>query len=260
MAECHLPPNLDELVSYQPLPHLLWRIGEWQALCRIEMCPPILDLGCGDGWFGRMLYRDEAACGVDWSRQNARQAGQLGVYRHTLVADTAQLPFRSGVWNTIVANSTLEHVVELDATLTEARRVLQPGGHLYVTVPSEHFTGLLLHTRWLSYIRMHKLAAAYGRWLNRQLDHFHCWNVESWRSSLAKAGLELLSAEPLLPGAAIAMWDGLLPAQFFLRRANRVLPWYRWLRRLRRAVLERWAAHLEMYPGEAGAVWLLVAQ
>ncbi len=260
MAERRLPLNLDELVAHQPLPHLLWRTGEWQALCRFELRPPILDLGCGDGWFGQMLYWNRAACGIDQSSQKAHQAERLGAYRHTLVADTAQLPFRSGVWNTVVANSTLEHVTKLDATLVEVRRVLQPGGRLYVTAPGEQFTELLFHTRWLRCIGMHKLAAAYGRWLNRQLGHFHCWDVDTWRSSLAKAGLALLSAEPLLPGAVIAVWDGLLPAQFFLRRVDRVLPWYRWLRRLRRAVLERWTDRLEMRPGEIGAVWLLVAQ
>lgn len=260
MAERRLPPNLDELVVHQPLPHLLWRTGEWQALCRFELRPPILDLGCGDGWFGRMLYRGGAACGIDWSSQKARHAGQLGVYRHILVADTVQLPFHNDVWNTIVANSTLEHVIKLDAALAEVRRVLRPGGRLYVTVPSERFAGLLFHARWLRRIGACKRAAAYGRWLNRQLGHFRCWDVEAWRSFLSRAGFELLSAQPLLPRAAISVWDGLLPAQFFLRRVNRVLPWYRWLRRLRRAVLERWMAHLDMHPGEAGAVWMLVVQ
>jgi SAM-dependent methyltransferase len=221
---------------------------------------PILDLGCGDGWFGRMLYRSEVACGIDRSGGEVSQAKRSGVYRYALIAKAGCLPFRSDAWNTLVANSTLEHMIELDAALAEIRRVLRPGGRLYATVPGEHFAELLFHARWLRRIGARALAAAYGRWLNRWLDHFYCWDVETWRLSLARAGLELLSAEPLLPGSAIAVWDGLLPVQFLLRRVNRVLPWYRWLRRWRRALLERWAARLEMCPDEVGAVWMLVAQ
>jgi|GEM_PF-838555 len=254
-----VPPGLDELAACQPLPHLLWRIGEWQALARHELLPPLLDLGCGDGAFGRMLFPPGAACGMDRSWQAVRQARRWGVYRCAWVADARRLPFRDASWLTIVANSTLEHVADVDAALREVRRVLRPGGRCYITVPGEHFASLLFHAAWLRRIGARQLASAYGRWLNKYLTHLRCESVETWQTRLARADLNLLFAEALLPPRAVALWDACLPAQYVLRRVNNVLPWYRWLRRARRALLMRCLAALEMQPGEAGAVWLLAA-
>lgn len=252
-----VPPDLEALVAQQPLPHLLWRIGEWQALARCELRPPVLDLGCGDGWFGRMLYAPAAAGAVDHDRTQAEQARRQGVYRWALVGDVVRLPFRAGAWPTVVANSTLEHVRDLDGALAEIRRVLAPGGRCYITAPGEHFTTLLFHTTWLRKIGAAGLAQAYGRWLNGYLTHYHCLSVSEWRGRLAAAGLTLAAAEPLLPGRAVALWDALLPVQFVGRRLNRIAPWYRWTQGWRRRLLLRWLPRLVLAEGEEGGVWLL---
>jgi SAM-dependent methyltransferase len=260
MVEHQLPSSLDELVAHQPLPHLLWRIAEWRRIVRHDLRNPLLDLGCGDGWFGRMLYVDGVPWGVDLTLPILGKARQRGVYRHVLAADAGRLPFHDATWATVVANSTLEHVVELDDALRDVRRVLQPDGWCYFTVLSESFASMLFHSTWLRRVGARRLAAVYGRWLNHRLAHFHWGDVAVWRKRLARAGLQVVRSEPLLPRSAVALWDVLLPVQYFLRRVHRLLPWYRWLRRQRRAVLVCWLHRLDMRPEEAGAVWLLVAR
>jgi SAM-dependent methyltransferase len=50
-------------------------------------------------------------------------------------ADAARLPFAAGVFDAVISNHSLEHFVELDATVREIGRVLRPRGALYIAVP-----------------------------------------------------------------------------------------------------------------------------
>jgi SAM-dependent methyltransferase len=52
-----------------------------------------------------------------------------------LWGDISSLPFADQVADLVLCTEVLEHVAEPGAVLAEARRVLEPGGHLVVTVP-----------------------------------------------------------------------------------------------------------------------------
>jgi len=52
-----------------------------------------------------------------------------------VVADAANLPFEDGFVDGIICQSLLEHVADADAVIKEIKRVLKPGGWLYVSVP-----------------------------------------------------------------------------------------------------------------------------
>src|SRR5206468_12561902 len=52
-----------------------------------------------------------------------------------VAADGARLPFVAGAFDLIVSNHSLEHFVELEATVREIGRVLRSGGGLFVAVP-----------------------------------------------------------------------------------------------------------------------------
>jgi SAM-dependent methyltransferase len=60
-------------------------------------------------------------------------AGRGGGYY--VAADAAHMPFASGVFDAVISNHSLEHFVELDATVREIGRVLRSGGALYIAVP-----------------------------------------------------------------------------------------------------------------------------
>jgi len=49
--------------------------------------------------------------------------------------DAARLPFPDGTFRAVIANHTFEHFDDLPAVLIEVRRVLQPTGALFVSVP-----------------------------------------------------------------------------------------------------------------------------
>ena len=52
-----------------------------------------------------------------------------------VAADAARMPFAAGSFDAVISNHSLEHFVELEATVREIKRVMRPGGALYVAVP-----------------------------------------------------------------------------------------------------------------------------
>ena len=55
---------------------------------------------------------------------------------HLVQGDATALPFRSGSFDAVVCSETLEHIPDDGAAVAEIRRVLAPGGLLFVTVPN----------------------------------------------------------------------------------------------------------------------------
>ncbi|MDX2267914.1 MAG: class I SAM-dependent methyltransferase [Bryobacter sp.] len=103
----------------------------------------ILDLGSGPGSFGGTLAnRRVVQMDLDRGRLTAR-GGDL------VCADAARQPFRDQSFGLVVANHSLEHIVELEAALEELRRTLRDGGVLFVTVPDATTLADKLY-RWLA--------------------------------------------------------------------------------------------------------------
>jgi SAM-dependent methyltransferase len=101
-----------------------------------------LDLGCGDG----RLMRELAAArivGADVSAVALSQARERVPEGVDLVELTpgAALPFADSEFDLVLCAETIEHVQDVQLLLSEARRVLRPGGRLAVTTPAH---GLLM--------------------------------------------------------------------------------------------------------------------
>ncbi len=78
-------------------------------------------------------------CGTD-IREGATNVDLIAIPGIDVVAslDGGDLPFRSEVFNQILARDVLEHLDALGPAMSEIGRVLKPGGRLSVQVP--HFT------------------------------------------------------------------------------------------------------------------------
>jgi ubiquinone/menaquinone biosynthesis C-methylase UbiE len=109
----------------------LLRAVEARFYANLTLGEPVLDLGCGDGHFASLALAGRTSLvGVDPGWSSLTKAAQRGVYRHALQCLGAQLPFASGCFNTVISNSVLEHIPDVDAVLIETARVLRPGGTL----------------------------------------------------------------------------------------------------------------------------------
>jgi len=98
----------------------------------LESLPPgarVLDLGARTGSFNTNR-QDLAVVRLDLEIPVNRRGAGLYVS-----ADAARMPFRAEAFDAIISNHSLEHFVELEATLREIGRVVKRGGALYVAVP-----------------------------------------------------------------------------------------------------------------------------
>lgn len=91
----------------------------------------VLDLGCGNGKFLRRIRRERPQAlviGADIS------PGILApLPPPTVAADAAALPFASGRFDVVLALHMLYHVADLPAALEGIRRMLVPGGLVFVS-------------------------------------------------------------------------------------------------------------------------------
>ena len=111
------------------------------ALCAQHVAGKrVLDLGCGTG-YGTAIVGAQGAqvTGADISATAIRLAKlRYGSDNVTFVmADCFDLPFAAASFDVVVANEMIEHVADHDALITEARRVLVPGGLLLVSTPNK---------------------------------------------------------------------------------------------------------------------------
>jgi SAM-dependent methyltransferase len=99
----------------------------------------ILDVGCGDGAATSLAAARAPAhrvIGMDWSGLAIELARRRGL---TLVrgdVGAASLPIADTSVDVVVMSELIEHPVDPDLGVSEALRVLRPGGHLLLSTPN----------------------------------------------------------------------------------------------------------------------------
>src|SRR5687768_16131431 len=107
-----------------------------------QLARPILDLGCGDGLFAQLVFGDRSIeQGLDPDERVAEIARARGTYSTVHVALGQKMPIESGSLATVISNSVLEHIPDLESVLRETARVLRANGELWATVPTDRFDG-----------------------------------------------------------------------------------------------------------------------
>ena len=107
-----------------------------------------LDLGCGDGRLselveaGSLTIADVSEVALDRARARLPQASAV------VLEPDAPLPLPDNAFDLVLCAETIEHVRDVALLLSEARRVLRPGGRLAVTTPAHgRLTGLAVAAR-----------------------------------------------------------------------------------------------------------------
>jgi SAM-dependent methyltransferase len=256
-------------------PVALWRAVELRAAAGEQYARPLLDLGCGDGLIGRVLFGTEGYVdmGFDPWLDQLRQAARSGVYRHVDLANGERLPYPDGAFATVFSNSVLEHIPDVVPVLREAGRVLRDGGHFVFTVPSDAFRSLLD-----GYVRRRERgdgqgAEAYAAAVDGWLEHHHYHTPDEWRDLLATAGMAVLKAQYYVPVETERLWDRMNGRYGVRRRWSawgllvsprlRPLGYQALLQRVVvRSLSRRWRPYYEMDvpPGEKGGGLLVVAR
>ncbi|MBI5760985.1 MAG: methyltransferase domain-containing protein [Planctomycetales bacterium] len=180
VAEEYVHRIYDEL-QYKPLDRELLDLFAERVRHRGLVC----EIGCGPGHVARYLHdRGVTVCGVDISPAMVVQARRLNPEIEFRQGDLLQLDIADGAWAGIVAFYSLIHVPqsEMIRALTELRRVLEPGGLLFLAF---HIGDHVLHL---------------DEWWGHVVSvDFHLFQPDDMVAQLAAAGFhveEVIQREP----------------------------------------------------------------
>jgi SAM-dependent methyltransferase len=95
----------------------------------------VLDVGCRSGALTRHFVEGNSVVGLDVDAAALEKARALGIEPVQANVEEA-LPFEDASFDAVVAGELLEHLQFPDALVSEARRVLRPGGVLVGSVPN----------------------------------------------------------------------------------------------------------------------------
>jgi 2-polyprenyl-6-hydroxyphenyl methylase/3-demethylubiquinone-9 3-methyltransferase len=130
------PAQYDDLADTWWDPRGGFAMLHWLAAARARLVPDatrpdslLLDLACGGGLLApHVAGKGHRHVGLDLSRTALPQAREHGVL--PVRGDVLRLPFADEVADVVVAGEVLEHVEEPLELVSEACRVLRPGGVL----------------------------------------------------------------------------------------------------------------------------------
>ncbi|MEY2979525.1 MAG: class I SAM-dependent methyltransferase [Prochlorotrichaceae cyanobacterium] len=89
----------------------------------------VVDIGCGPGnVYATVGGKPKLLIGVDVAKGSLAMAAELGYV--PLQADAHDLPFISAFADLVILNATLHHCTDMVQVLTEAARIVKPGGLL----------------------------------------------------------------------------------------------------------------------------------
>jgi SAM-dependent methyltransferase len=157
--------------------------------------PPILDLGCGDGLVTSRVF-PRVALGVDPDPIALQNAQRLGIYTDLLCSRMEDADLPAEQFGTVISNSVLEHIPDVDSTLAAVAQVLKVGGQFIFTTPTDAFS------KWLALP-----LPSYARLRNRQYQHLNLWTVEEWNRRLTKVGFCIDAVQPYLGRGWVWAWD-----------------------------------------------------
>lgn len=147
---------------------------------------PCLDFGCGDGFFTKLSLIDKAQkldIGLETNYQRAALARKSGVYNRVIIYDGQVIPLKDETIATVVSNSVLEHIANINRSILEIYRILKKGGVFYVSVMVEAYEENLLGTL--------LLGALYKTWVKKRAYHAHVFSPKQWETLFKESGFTI---------------------------------------------------------------------
>jgi SAM-dependent methyltransferase len=127
----------------------------------------ILDCGCGDGYYEKVLASSYGSrvVGLELDRISLRRAkvntSSLGENVDLVCGDAMHLPFKSSVFKKCLMSEVLEHVTDDQTALEELKRVMTDDAVAVITVPNHDYPFMWDPPNW---IREHMGLGHFSPW------------------------------------------------------------------------------------------------
>jgi ubiquinone/menaquinone biosynthesis C-methylase UbiE len=212
---------LSSYVSMAPLALAFERILECQIYQGLPFERPVLDVGCGEGLFAKMLFAEQVDTGIDPDPGELDRARQLGAYDELIQCKGDAIPKPDRHFRTVFSNSVLEHIEDIEPVFREVYRVLAPGGRFHFTVPSHRFEEYTVANQVLTTVGLEAPAARFRKFFNSFWKHYHAYPEATWAGIAEKAGFTVVESFTYDPKRIAVMNDFLAPfgaGAFVLKR------------------------------------------
>jgi len=179
---------LSRYLAEAPIPLAFERVLEARIYQRHTFERPILDIGCGEGLFAKMVFDEKIDTGIDPNPKELERARQYDAYGELIECKGDAIPKPDGSYRTVFSNSVLEHIPDVEPVFREVHRLLAPGGRFYVTVPSHRFDQYSVANQALNVVGLKKLAARYQKFFNAFWRHYHYYTPDGWKELAQRCG------------------------------------------------------------------------
>ncbi|MGH2568235.1 MAG: class I SAM-dependent methyltransferase, partial [Bacteroidota bacterium] len=187
------------LYPYVP-PLSMWRAWEYAAYQGYRLAEPVLDVGCGDGRYFRLLWPDiRNVTGVDKNTRAAEAARCSGVYHEVRIANAHEMPFSSGSFASAFANCSLEHMDHLAEVLSSVHRCLKKGGLFVLSVVTDNFIEWSTLPLFVSHLDTPERASSVQRKYEQYHHLVNALPIGSWKECLESSGFAVLEHVPMIP-------------------------------------------------------------
>jgi ubiquinone/menaquinone biosynthesis C-methylase UbiE len=200
---------VDFIATYAAQPATaFWRAIEVESI--VEHGVPAgrgLDLGCGDGKLTALLLSyvgPRTLVGIDRDRSEVAAAARKSIYSHLYACSASAIPEPDGAFDFILANSVLEHIEDLDATLLECSRLLAPRGRFLFTVPGPALHDNLAGSWWPRTTRAQYIAR-----FDRRNAHLRYLSPTEWVHRCTAHGLTVTRIRGVIGTRETRRWENL---------------------------------------------------
>ncbi|MBI4707534.1 MAG: methyltransferase domain-containing protein [Candidatus Omnitrophica bacterium] len=175
----------------------LLRAIEARIISPVELKPPILDMGCGDGTFTSVLLERNSAVGLDYKAANLFLAKRKKVYSGLVVCDARAMSFKNNSFSSLLINSFLEHVPEggIEEVLSESSRVLKDKAKVVLTINCANFSDQDPVFVFLKKYGLSKLSLTWKRYLSKRLALNSLKDAAFWKRIFAKTNFKILESK-----------------------------------------------------------------
>lgn len=172
-------------------------------LCKFKS--PVLDIGTGNGEISKHIFKNHRPIdvGIDIDKSGLDNARATKKYLKVLCADAEKMPFKNASFNTVVSNSTFEHITNDLKAVSEVGRVLKKGGLFFLSVPSINLRDWILEyetnkDKSNAKVKLHKF--------NKRTYHLHYRSLTEWKKILQKNNMEIVFSKYFFPKEAALHW------------------------------------------------------
>ena len=230
---------LADYLRVAPMPLALERTLECTILSGQQFRHPVLDIGCGEGMFAHILFDEKVDVGIDPDERELSKAKEYDAYTELIKCYGDKIPKPSSSFGTILSNSVMEHIPDIEGVMKEAYRLLEAGGNFYMTVPSSRFDNYSVINQVLEMLGMKSVAARYRKFFNKFWRHYHYYDMNGWKNLAERNGFRVVKSFEYDSKSLCLFNDAATPLS---------LPLFAFKKMLNRWTLFPWLRSVTMFP------------